>query len=389
MFIDEVQIIVRAGRGGDGCMAFLREKYRPLGGPAGGDGGHGGSVVFQAHPGMRTLADFRGKRIIVAINGMPGEGNNRRGKSAKNYLIKVPVGTIIKDRETGEIIGDLTKPKQKLIVAKGGEGGRGNARFASSVNRAPRKFTKGEPGESRKLLLELRLLADVGLVGLPNAGKSTLIGAVSTVRPKVANYPFTTIMPSVGVVRLGDFASFTMADIPGLIEFAHEGKGLGHRFLKHISRTSVICHLIEIPLYTKTSEERFSEMVTGYKTIRRELDAWDTELSAKPEVVCWTKTDILPAEELEEFTSEYKNKFLEETGCSEPLMIISAVTGEGIGKLLGHLSVILDLSLHGTTEDEKVPEYIDGEPPEGLSADELSMERLDDLGEKQNGDTEG
>ncbi|MFH1675765.1 MAG: Obg family GTPase CgtA [bacterium] len=261
MFVDEVEITVRAGKGGDGCMAFLREKYRPMGGPAGGNGGRGGSIIFQAHDGLRTLADFRGRRIISAKPGQPGTGRNCHGRGAKNLIIRVPVGTIIRDRQSGEIIGDLTKHGKKITIVKGGKGGRGNAQFATSTNRAPRKFEKGEPGEERKLLLELRLLADVGLVGLPNAGKSTLIGALSTVRPKVADYPFTTLLPSVGVVRLGEFASFTMADIPGLIAFAHQGKGLGHQFLKHISRTSVICHLIEIPLYSENDRDSLEAMI--------------------------------------------------------------------------------------------------------------------------------
>jgi GTP-binding protein len=381
MFVDEVDITVRAGRGGDGCLAFLREKYRPLGGPAGGDGGRGGSVVFQAHPGLRTLADFRGRRILAAKNGQPGEGRNRNGKSASNLVIKVPVGTIIHDRTTGEIIGDLTKSRQKITVAKGGKGGRGNARFATSTNRAPRKFEKGEPGEERDLTLELRLLADVGLVGLPNAGKSTLIGAVSTVRPRVADYPFTTLMPSVGVVRLGDFASFTMADIPGLIELAHQGKGLGHQFLKHIRRTEIICHLVEIPLYSDSSDERFRKMVDAYKTIRGELKAYDEELALKREVVCWTKSDILPKDELKEFRDQYLERFIAETGCPEPVMIISAVTGDSISKLLGKLAELLDLDLKRSSEECQVPEYIDSEPPEQLPASELSMDRLEEESE--------
>lgn len=378
MFVDEVDIKVRAGRGGDGCMAFLREKYRPLGGPAGGDGGRGGSVVFQAHPGLRTLADFRGRRVLAAKNGQPGEGRNRHGKSASNLVVKVPVGTIIRDRTTGEIIGDLTKPRQKITVAKGGRGGRGNARFATSTNRAPRKFEQGEPGEKRELTLELRLLADVGLVGLPNAGKSTLIGAVSTVRPKVADYPFTTLMPSVGVVRLGDFASFTMADIPGLIEFAHEGKGLGHRFLRHIRRTEIICHLVEIPLYSDSPDERFRTMVDAYKTIRKELAEYEEELALKRAVVCWTKSDILPKDELENFRNKYLQKFVSETGCPEPVIVISAVTGDGVGKLLGKLAEMLELDLRRFEDDRQAPEYIDGEPPEHLAMDELSMDRLEE-----------
>jgi len=382
MFVDEVDIVVRAGRGGDGCLAFLREKYRPLGGPAGGKGGRGGSVVFQTHPGLRTLADFRGRRVIVAPSGKPGVGRNRNGKSAKNLVVKVPVGTIVRDKSTGEIIADLTVQKQKVVIAQGGKGGRGNASFATSTNRAPRKFEKGEPGEERDLTLELRLLADVGLVGLPNAGKSTLIGVVSTVRPKVADYPFTTLRPSVGVVRLGDFASFTMADIPGLIAMAHEGKGLGHQFLRHIRRTSVICHLVEIPLYADTPRERFEIMVSGYRTIRAELEAYDTELASKPEIVCWTKADILPVEALEDFKAEYLNPFIQETGCPGTVMVISAVRGDGLAGLLGRVGEMLSLDVLGIEAKAKVPEYLEGEAPEGLSASELSMENLEESPEE-------
>ncbi len=378
MFIDEVNITVRAGRGGDGCMAFLREKYRPLGGPAGGNGGRGGSIVLQAHAGLRTLADFRGRSIIVAKSGQPGQGRSRHGKGARNLVVKVPIGTIIRDRATGEILSDLTKAKQKIEIAKGGSGGRGNASFATSINRAPRKFEQGEPGEKLELTLELRLLADVGLVGLPNAGKSTLIGAVSTVRPKVASYQFTTLQPSVGVVRLGDFVSFTMADIPGLIALAHEGKGLGHRFLRHIKRTSIICHLVEIPLYPEDPEGRYNVMFEGYRTIRNELEAYGVDLAGKPEIVCWTKADIFTEEELEDFKGLYLEKFIAGTSCPEPVLVISAVRGDGIGGLLGKLSEMLELDVHSIAVDEKVPEYVDGEPPESLSASELSMEYLEE-----------
>jgi GTPase len=378
MFVDEVDIVVRAGRGGDGGMSFLREKYNPMGGPSGGSGGHGGSVVFQAHPGLRTLSDFRGRRILVAKNGQPGEGKHRHGKSAKNLVVKVPIGTIFKDSETGKIIGDLTKPGQKFTVVQGGKGGRGNASFSTSTNRAPRVFEKGEPGEERSLRLELRLLADVGLVGLPSVGKSTLIGTVSTVHPKVAEYHFTTLQPSVGVVRLGDFASFTMADLPGLIELAHEGKGLGHQFLRHIRRTSLICHLVEIPIYSDDAEDRYKIMVKAYETIRTELKAYDEELASKPEVVVWTKSDILPQEELEEFKKIYLSRFIIETGCSEPVIVISSATGDGTGSLLGEFSKRLEIDPLGVDSDEdEIPQYIDGEPPEQVSLADLSMENLD------------
>jgi len=382
MFIDEVDIIMRAGKGGDGCMAFLREKYRPMGGPAGGNGGRGASVILQSQSGIRTLVDFTSRRIIVAKNGEPGSGRNKSGKSMKNLVIKVPIGTIIRDRDTGNILGDLTENRQKIIIARGGKGGRGNASFATSINRAPRNFEKGEPGEERNLTLELRLLADVGLVGLPNAGKSTLIGAVSTVKPKVANYEFTTLRPSVGVVRLGDYASFTMADIPGLIELAHEGKGLGHQFLRHIKRTEIICHLIEIPLYPEELDGKFEKMVDGYRIIRNELAAYDEELARKPEVVCWTKADILDDETMTGYKCKYLAEFENQTGCALPVFVISAVRGDSTGALLGKLAHMLELDMTGSTDESEKPEYVDGEPPEHFLMSELSMETLDEEVEK-------
>ncbi len=378
MFIDEVEITVRAGRGGDGCIAFLREKYRPLGGPAGGDGGRGGSVVLRAHPGLRTLANFRGRRILVAKSGKPGENRNCHGRGAKNLVVDVPVGTIVRDAETNEIFGDLTRPRQKLIIAAGGKGGRGNAHFKSPTHRTPRKSERGTSGEERKLTLELRLLADVGLVGLPNVGKSTLIGVVSTVRPKVANYPFTTLLPSVGVVRLGDFASFTMADIPGLIELAHEGKGLGHQFLRHIRRTSLICHLIEFPLYIDEIAERVKVMAEAYRTIRKELEEYDDELARKPEIVCWTKADILTADELADIKNRHLEAFISDTGCPGPVNVISAVRGDGVGILLGRLSKLLELDITGARPKDASADLVEGDAPKGLSAAELTMDRLDE-----------
>jgi GTP-binding protein len=330
---------------------------------------------------MRTLADFRGWRVLAAKSGQPGMGKNHNGKSAKNLVVQVPVGTIIKDRETGELIADLTRPRQKAVVAKGGKGGRGNARFATSTDRAPRRFERGEKGETKAITLELRLLADVGLVGLPNAGKSTLIGAVSTARPKVADYPFTTLSPSVGVVRLGDFVSFTMADIPGLIEMAHKGKGLGHQFLRHIRRTSLICHLVEIPLYSDGMTERVEAMAGGYRTVRDELAAYDDELAGKPEVVCLTKADILPDDQLGELRSHWAEEFVRKTGCDCPVFVISAVRGDGLSALLGCLAERLGLDLSGRSWGEE-PEYVDGEAPEGLAASELSMGRLDEHDEE-------
>ena len=380
MFIDEVDIIVKAGKGGDGCMAFLREKYRPMGGPAGGDGGRGGSVVFQAHGGLRTLADFRGKKIIQAKNGAPGEGKNKFGKSAKNLLIRVPVGTIIRNIDTDEIIGDLTRNKQKVTVAEGGRGGRGNQHFATPTHRAPRKIEKGTPGEEKNIRLELRLLADVGLVGKPNAGKSTMIGAVSTVKPKVANYEFTTLMPSVGVVSTGEYSSFTMADIPGLIEFAHMGKGLGHQFLRHIQRTEIICHLVEIPMYPEPMDEKLQAMIDAYRVIRNELEQYSVKIADKPEIVCITKIDLLDDEKLSRFREEDLPDFIRKTNCPGPVHLISSVTHTGLDQVIFKLADMLKESEVEEIEPDRVPEYVDGEPPAEYSLRELSMENLDDAG---------
>ncbi len=245
-FVDEADIWVEAGRGGDGCSSFRREKYVPRGGPDGGDGGHGGSVKLVAREGINTLVDFRVRRRFRAKIGRGGAGKNRTGVSGEDLLIEVPKGTVIGDLDTDETLGDLTSDGETLLVARGGRGGLGNSRFKSSVNRAPRRFTQGEPGESRHLRLELKLLADVGLLGLPNAGKSTLISVLSAARPKVADYPFTTLYPNLGVVSVDLERSFVMADIPGLIEGAAEGAGLGIRFLKHLQRTHLLLHLVDI-----------------------------------------------------------------------------------------------------------------------------------------------
>src|SRR5581483_8728659 len=245
-FVDEVRLHVKAGDGGRGCVAFLREKYRPRGGPAGGNGGDGGNVILRVNSQLSTLVDLTAQKRLRAESGEHGRGKDQHGKKGPDLVIRVPQGTLVKDGETGELLADLNTPEAEVVAAKGGKGGKGNAFFATSTNRAPRFAQPGIPGEERTLLLELRLLADVGLVGFPNAGKSTLISAVSAARPRVADYPFTTLTPNLGVVRYNEEQSFVMADVPGLIEGAHEGHGLGIRFLRHLSRTSVLVHLLDI-----------------------------------------------------------------------------------------------------------------------------------------------
>ncbi|MDH5345220.1 MAG: GTPase ObgE, partial [Gammaproteobacteria bacterium] len=293
-FVDEATIRVQAGNGGPGALSFRREKYVERGGPDGGDGGDGGSVFLVADESLNTLADFRVARRFRAGHGKGGAGRNMTGRSGEDLEVRVPRGTLVYDVDTGELIGDLTKDGQRLKVADGGRGGLGNTRFKSSVNRAPRKTTPGTPGEGRHLVLELKLLADVGLVGLPNAGKSTLIRAMSAAKPKVADYPFTTLHPNLGVVSVGSLQSFVMADIPGLIEGAADGAGLGHRFLRHLQRTRLLLHLVDIAP-TDTSEDP----AAAFRTIEAELGKYAADLTDKPRWLVVNKIDLLPADDLE------------------------------------------------------------------------------------------
>ncbi len=291
-FVDEAHITVQAGNGGRGCVSVRREKFVPFGGPDGGDGGDGGSVTLRALEGINTLADFRIIRTFKAENGQPGGGRDMTGRGGADTTVPVPVGTVVRDTETGEVLGDLSKAGMELLVARGGKGGWGNQRFKSSKNRSPRRFGPGLPGEHRELDLELKVIADVGLLGLPNAGKSTLISAVSAARPKVADYPFTTLHPNLGVVACGNQRSFVMADIPGLIEGAADGAGLGIRFLKHLQRTRVLLHLVDIlPVDPNADPVRDATSIVG------ELGKFSEDLLAKPRWLVLNKSDLLPPEE--------------------------------------------------------------------------------------------
>lgn len=323
-FVDEARIEVCAGRGGHGCVSFRREKYIPRGGPDGGDGGHGGSIWLEADPGLNTLVDFRHARHFRARNGEGGQGRQRTGKSADDLIIRVPLGTVARNVETDELIGDLTEPGQRLLVARGGTGGRGNVRFKSSVNRTPRQFTEGSVGEAREIELELRVLADVGLLGFPNAGKSTLIAAVSNARPRIADYPFTTLHPNLGVVRLEPGHSFVIADIPGLIEGAAEGAGLGHQFLKHLRRTGLLLHLVDVqPLDA-------SDPVEQVRALERELERFDSRLMSKERWLVITKIDQLPEQEREAAC----RRIVDRLDWGAPWYAISSVSGEGLKTLV-------------------------------------------------------
>lgn len=327
MFYDRTKIFVKAGDGGAGAVSFRREKYVPLGGPNGGDGGRGGDIILEADEGLRTLVDFRYRRHYKAERGEHGQGKDMHGKGAEDLILRIPAGTVIKDEATGEILVDLTKHGQRFTVAKGGRGGRGNARFMSNLNKAPTVAEKGEPGDERWILLELKLLADVGLVGFPNVGKSTLISRVSAAKPKIADYHFTTLVPNLGVVSIDD-QSFVMADIPGIIEGAHEGAGLGHEFLRHIERTRLLLHILDI----SGSEGR--NPLEDFKTINEELKKYSPALASRPMIVVPNKIDISEAEEhLSLLREEIKNDF--------EIFPISAVTGEGIEPLLHRVAQIL------------------------------------------------
>ena len=323
-FIDEAVIQVVAGKGGDGSASFRREKFIPRGGPDGGDGGHGGSIFAIADRNINTLVDYRFARMHRAKKGENGRGADRYGKGAEDIVLRMPVGTVITNIATGEIIADLKQHQQKALLAKGGAGGIGNLHFKSSTNRAPRQFTFGEPGQEFDLKLELKVLADVGLLGMPNAGKSTLIRAVSAARPKVADYPFTTLHPNLGMVRVDQNRSFVMADIPGLIEGAAEGAGLGHRFLKHLARTRLLLHLVDVaPL------DENIDPVREAKAIVKELRKYDESLYQKSRWLVLNKTDMLPADEREKIC----RKFIRSLGWKGKSFIISALTGEGCKEL--------------------------------------------------------
>jgi len=318
-FIDQVEVNVAAGKGGDGLVAFRREKYVPAGGPSGGCGGKGGDVVLMAVPDLQTLLDFKYNHRFQADDGQRGGPNNCTGASGKDKLVKVPCGTLVYDRDTGELIGDLVSPGQILCVAKGGKGGLGNQYFLSNRNRAPEYALPGLPGEVKQLRLELKLLAEVGIVGLPNAGKSTLISAVSAARPKIADYPFTTLVPNLGVVRKPTGDGTVFADIPGLIEGAHLGVGLGHDFLRHIERTRLLLHLVDITA---------PDPITDYQTIQRELAAYGRGLCDHPQIVALNKIDAIDAAT----QTEWQDRFQSLT--TTPILSISAATQQGTNQLL-------------------------------------------------------
>lgn len=324
-FIDQVKVYVKAGDGGRGCVSFRREKFVPRGGPNGGDGGRGGHIIFRATKNMNTLLEIRYQQQYRARKGQHGMGSDMHGKKGEDLVIPVPVGTLIMEAETDEVLHDLVKDGEEYVAAKGGRGGLGNTHFKSATHQAPKFAQPGEPGEEKNLLLELKLLADVGLVGLPNAGKSTLISAVSAARPKVADYPFTTLVPNLGVVKHGEYGSFVIADIPGLIEGAHKGTGLGFQFLRHVERTSILLHLVDI------SEMTEGEPVVNFEKIYNELKLYSNELAGKPFAVAATKLDIKgDGARLDSLQQYCKDKDYD-------FFLLCAVTGEGIKELVYYL----------------------------------------------------
>lgn len=324
MFIDYAEIEIRAGHGGPGVIAFRHEKYVPKGGPDGGNGGRGGNVQFRADSNLATLLDFRYKKLYKAENGQPGQGGLKTGRDGENIIVRVPVGTLIKNMESGVQIADLSKEGQEILIARGGIGGRGNARFKSPVNQAPRHAEKGRPGESFRISLELKLLADVGLVGLPNAGKSTLLSRLSDARPKIADYPFTTLIPNLGIVRLREFKSFVMADIPGIIEGAAQGKGLGLQFLKHIQRTRVIIYLID--LFATDDIEKTLE------TLKKELKSFDPQLLRRPHLIALNKIDLLDDRAVKKISKAVPQDYI----------LCSCQSGKGMKVLLDRIENELD-----------------------------------------------
>jgi GTP-binding protein len=332
MFVDEIDIFVKGGDGGAGCVSFRREKYVPYGGPDGGDGGHGGSIWLEADPALTTLLDFHYRRHYEAERGQHGKGANRHGASGQDLVLRVPVGTVVTDRDTGERLGDLVGPGQRVLAARGERGGRGNARFASSVNQAPRRADLGRRATGRWLHLELKLLADVGVIGFPNAGKSTLVSRLSAARPKIADYPFTTLAPTLGIVRVDPERSFVIADLPGLIEGAAEGRGLGHQFLRHTERTRLLLHVVDLD--PGTGRDPLADL----GAINAELGAYSADLALRPQIVVANKADL---------PETAARRAAVEDHCAAaglPLVVISAVTGLGLPELVraiaGRLEII-------------------------------------------------
>ncbi len=360
MFVDEVMIEVKAGDGGNGAVAFRKEKFVPFGGPNGGDGGKGGDIYIEADSNLSTLLDFRYQRQYGADRGIHGTSRDMSGKNAGDLTLKVPVGTTATDAASGRIIADLTKHGEKALIARGGEGGRGNAHFANSTHQAPKFAENGEPGEEKQIKLELKLLADVGLIGYPNVGKSTLIAALSAAKPKIADYPFTTLVPNLGVVRVDDERTFVIADIPGLIEGASEGVGLGHQFLRHVERTRLLCHLIDV------SDTSGRDPMDDYAIINRELANYNEELANLPQVVVLNKTDIADPEVVEMLRAEFAAE--ETDGENKPVFIVSAATRAGLEPLVYYLAQKLaEMPLPAPFDDGIVritPENVKGRRPD-------------------------
>ena len=343
-FVDEASIHITAGKGGNGSASFRREKYIQYGGPDGGDGGNGGSVYLEGDSGLNTLVDFRHRRIYRAQNGVQGKGQERYGKRGEDIYIRVPLGTEVSDEASGIALGDVTEHGQHLLVARGGRGGLGNVHFKSSTNQAPRKFTPGEAGEEIQLHFEMKVLADIGLLGFPNAGKSTLISSVSAARPKVADYPFTTLYPNLGVVRIGMDSSFVIADVPGLIEGAAEGAGLGVQFLKHLKRTRLLLHLVDIsPLDEMPPED-------AVRKLEQELLNFDSSLGEKPRWLVFTKSDVLKSAEAEEIAA----RVVKELDWTAPWFMISSVTRTGTDELMQSIGRALDEMNEQEAEQQKV-----------------------------------
>jgi GTP-binding protein len=340
MFVDEAEIYVAAGKGGDGCLSFRREKFEDLGGPDGGCGGNGGDVILRAAPHVDTLLDFKGKHHWRAAKGMPGAGKDRTGANGEDLTIELPVGTVVHDRDTGVMLKDLAKVGDTCRIARGGKGGRGNKSFATATQQAPRDFEYGEPGEERNLRLELKLIADVGLVGLPNAGKSTLLSRITQARPKIASYPFTTLRPQLGIAEFGPGRRVVIADIPGLIAGAHQGAGLGDAFLRHIERTRIIVHLVDVCPVDEASP------VAAYHTIREELGEHSAELAAKPEIVAANKLDLSPDDGA-------LRAFADTLG--KPVIGISAATGQGLDALAEAIWKQLDKPAEEETRQFDLP----------------------------------